>query len=76
MTTNEIQWKWELLCDAFDHAKQNYIQHFSPLMGNVRLALETGNLTINVAEIDAAEDAWKQWVDVQQEIKLFIESAK
>jgi len=70
--TNEIQWKWELLCDEFDSAKQN----FSPLMGNVRLALETGNLTINVAEIDAAEDAWNQWVDVQQEIKLFIESAK
>lgn len=67
---NEILWKWELLCDEFDEAKQNYINVFSPVIKSVADE-KTANL--NLGQLKEAEAAWNNWVAIQDQLKKFVE---
>ncbi len=67
---NEILWKWELLCNEFDEAKRNYISVFSPVIKSVADE-KTANL--NLAQLKEAEAAWNNWVDIQNQLKKFVE---
>lgn len=67
---NEILWKWELLCNEFDEAKQNYINVFSPVIKSVADE-KTANL--NLGQLKEAEAAWNNWVAIQDQLKKFVE---
>jgi len=70
---NEILWKWELLCNEFDEAKRNYISVFSPVIESVANAADEPSATLNLAQLKAAEAAWNNWVDIQDQLKKFVE---
>lgn len=67
---NEILWKWELLCNEFDEAKQNYIRVFSPVIKSVA---DENTANLNLAQLKEAEAAWNNWVDIQNQLKKFVE---
>jgi len=70
---SEILWKWELLCNEFDEAKQNYISVFSPIIKNVVISAREQNGGLNLTQLNEAEAAWNNWVEIQNQLKKFVE---
>jgi len=70
---NEILWKWELLCDEFEEAKQNYINIFSPLINSLGALVDEADTKQNFMQIKKAEDAWNNWIEVHNELKKFVD---
>jgi len=70
---NEILWKWELLCGEFDQARQNYLDHFAPLINTLSCMADCSQSKANQVQIRHAEHAWNSWVDIQIKIKEFVE---
>lgn len=71
---NEILWKWELLCEDFEQAKQNYIQHFSPLINNLSAVTQHCQCNTNLSQIKSAEAAWNRWIEIQMKLREFAEN--
>jgi hypothetical protein len=68
---NEILWKWELLCNEFEEAKQNYINTIEPI---IKIAESDEHDTDRLFEhLKNAVQAWNFWLEVQDRIKKFVE---
>jgi hypothetical protein len=68
---NEILWKWELLCEEFEEAKRNWVNIFEPIISNASLDGTDSNRIF--AQLKHAESAWKNWTEVQDKIKQFVD---
>jgi len=70
---NEILWKWELLCEEFDSAKLNYINNFAPLFDGGFAELDGFDKNELDVRLKKAKIAWIDWVEIQNQIKKFVE---
>jgi hypothetical protein len=66
---NEILWRWELLCDEFENARHAYINSFEPIINNAKDGIDSNHI---IAQLINAEGAWKNWVEIQNKIKKFV----
>jgi len=70
---NEILWKWELLCNEFEVAKLNYINIYSPLFDSFSAGLDGTDKDEVAAQLECAKVAWTSWVEIQNQVKKFVE---
>ena len=65
---NEILWKWELLCDDFAEAQQNYMDIVSPLINCDGMDRDE-----IVAQLKKASATWDRWIEIHQQLKKYVE---
>ena len=70
---DEILWKWELLCNEFEDAKQNYIAIFTPLLKTITEKIADDYPNDIFLQIEQAESAWKNWVAIQTQLRRLAE---